>query len=174
MGRLEEAREILGRLRSEDGSIEAPEALREYEDIVANVALEKEHSKRNSYVSMFFGLHDGGLHVARRVQLSIWLQIVQECVFLLGLTLCPIAHFSSCCLGFDTSRWVGIAAITVYAPTIFAQAGYAARKSQWLSGLNNVSATLSFSPSSALFFHHLPRALPCFSIVVSENSVAND
>ena len=81
MGRLEEAREILGRLRSEDGSIEAPEALREYEDIVANVALEKEHSKRNSYVSMFFGLHDGGLHVARRVQLSIWLQIVQECVF---------------------------------------------------------------------------------------------
>ncbi len=36
------------------------------------------------------------------------------------------------------SRWVGIAAITVYAPTIFAEAGYAARKSQWLSGLNDV------------------------------------
>ncbi|KAI0744478.1 general substrate transporter [Earliella scabrosa] len=117
MGRLEEAREILCRLRSEDGSVEAPEALREYEDIVANVALEKEHSKRNSYVSMFFGLHDDGLHVARRVQLSIWLQIVQE--------------------------WVGIAAITVYAPTIFAQAGYAARKSQWLSGLNNITYCLS-------------------------------
>ncbi len=36
----------------------------------------------------------------------------------------------------------GIAAITVYAPTIFSQAGYGARKSQWLSGLNDVS----FSP----------------------------
>ena len=36
-------------------------------------------------------------------------------------------------------RWVGIAAITVYAPTIFAQAGYGARKSEWLSGLNDVS-----------------------------------
>ena len=80
MGRLNEAREILGRLRSEDGSVEAPQAQREYDDIVANVALEKEHSKRNSYVSMFFGLHDGGLHIARRVQLSIWLQIVQEYV----------------------------------------------------------------------------------------------
>ena len=80
MGRLHEAREILGRLRSEDGSVEAPQAQREYDDIVANVALEKEHSKRNSYISMFFGRHDGGLHIARRVQLSIWLQIVQECV----------------------------------------------------------------------------------------------
>ena len=79
MGRVEEAREILGRLRSEDGSIEAPQAQREYEDIVATVTLEKEHAKRNSYISMFFGLNDDGdLHIARRVQLSIWLQIVQE------------------------------------------------------------------------------------------------
>ena len=80
MGRVEEARAILGRLRSEDGSVEAPQAQREYEDIVATVALEKEHSKRNSYISMFFGLHDDGMHIARRVQLSVWLQIVQEYV----------------------------------------------------------------------------------------------
>ena len=38
----------------------------------------------------------------------------------------------------NMDRWVGIAAITVYAPTIFAEAGYGARKSQWLSGLNDV------------------------------------
>ncbi|KAM5540968.1 hypothetical protein V8D89_005279 [Ganoderma adspersum] len=117
MGRLDEARKILGRLRSDSGGAEAPQAQREYEDIVANVALEKEHSERNSYISMFFGLHDNGLHVARRVQLSIWLQIVQE--------------------------WVGIAAITVYAPTIFAEAGYGARKAQWLSGLNDITYMLS-------------------------------
>ncbi|KAI9058704.1 general substrate transporter [Trametes sanguinea] len=117
MGRDAEAREILGRLRSEDGSIEAPQAVREYEDIVGNVALEKEHASRNSYLSMFFGRNDGGLHIARRVQLSIWLQIVQE--------------------------WVGIAAITVYAPTIFAEAGYGARKAQWLSGLNDITYMLS-------------------------------
>ena len=89
MGRLDEAREILGRLRSDSGSTEAPQASREYEDIVANVALEKEHSERNSYISMFFGLHDNGLHVARRVQLSIWLQIVQECVLHLA---CYASH----------------------------------------------------------------------------------
>lgn len=35
-------------------------------------------------------------------------------------------------------RWAGIAAITVYAPTLFAEAGYSARKSEWLSGLNDV------------------------------------
>lgn len=78
MGREEEAREILGRLRTEDGDTEAPQAVAEFEDILAAVALEKEHTKRNSYISMFFGRNDGNLHIARRVQLSIWLQIVQE------------------------------------------------------------------------------------------------
>ncbi len=133
MGRLEEARQILARLRSEDGSVESPQGQREYEDIVANVSLEKEHSKRNSYIAMFFGLHDDGLHVARRVQLSVWLQIVQEYV-------CPIiSHRIVCLTSSNACRWVGIAAITVYAPTIFAEAGYSARKAQWLSGLNDVS-----------------------------------
>ncbi|PSS11019.1 hypothetical protein PHLCEN_2v3315 [Hermanssonia centrifuga] len=118
MGRNEEARVILGRLRSESGDPEDSKATAEYEDILAVVALEKKNSKRNSYISMFFGLHDDGdLHIARRVQLSIWLQIVQE--------------------------WVGIAAITVYAPTIFAEAGYSARKSQWMSGLNDITYMFS-------------------------------
>ncbi|KAI0321931.1 general substrate transporter [Amylostereum chailletii] len=111
-GRDAEAREILGRLRAE-GDPEGERAVAEYEDIVGIVQLEKEHAKNNTYFSMFFGINGGDLHIARRVQLSIWLQIVQE--------------------------WVGIAAITVYAPTIFAQAGYDSRKSQWLSGLNDVT-----------------------------------
>ena len=78
MGRHQEARTILGRLRSEDGSPEAAHAVAEYEDILAAVALEKEHSKSNSYIAMLFGLHDDDMHIARRVQLSIWLQIIQE------------------------------------------------------------------------------------------------
>ncbi|THH12444.1 hypothetical protein EW146_g7693 [Bondarzewia mesenterica] len=116
-GRPEEARIILGRLRSEEGDPEDIQATAEYEDIVGIVELEKRNAKRNSYLSMFFGRNDGDLHIARRVQLSIWLQIIQE--------------------------WVGIAAITVYAPTIFAEAGYGARKSQWLSGLNDITYMLS-------------------------------
>jgi hypothetical protein len=35
-------------------------------------------------------------------------------------------------------EWVGIAGVTVYAPTIFSIAGFDSRKSQWISGLNNV------------------------------------
>ena len=78
MGRDDEAREILGRLRTENGDAESPRAVAEYEDIVVAVALEREHTKRNSYISTFLGRNDGNLHIARRVQLSIWLQIVQE------------------------------------------------------------------------------------------------
>lgn len=117
MGRVEEARTILGRLRSETGNVEDAGVIAEYEEIVVAVEMEKEHAAGNSYLAMFLGWHDSDLHVARRVQLSIWLQIVQE--------------------------WCGIAAITVYAPTIFAEAGYGARKSQWLSGLNDITYCLS-------------------------------
>lgn len=78
MGRKDEAREILGRLRSDDGDPNSARAVAEYEDIVAAVALEKAHSKRNTYMSMFFGRDDGDLRIARRVQLAVWLQIVQE------------------------------------------------------------------------------------------------
>lgn len=79
MGRAEEAKIILGRLRSETGDPEDSKATAEFDEIVATVKLEKQHAKRNSYISMFFGLHDdGNLHIARRVQLSIWLQIIQE------------------------------------------------------------------------------------------------
>ena len=45
MGRIDEAREILGRLRSEDGNVETLQAQHEYEDIVANVALEKKRRR---------------------------------------------------------------------------------------------------------------------------------
>lgn len=78
MGREEEARSILARLRSEDGNLENARVIAEFEEIQVAVQLEKEHAAGNTYFAMFFGLHDSDLHVARRVQLSIWLQIVQE------------------------------------------------------------------------------------------------
>ncbi|KAK0237232.1 general substrate transporter [Armillaria nabsnona] len=120
-GRLEEAQAVLRRLRYVEPDTEGKEdhsvADKEFAAIAEVVELERKHSKMNSYWNMFWGIGSGDLHIARRVQLSIWLQILQE--------------------------WVGIAAITVYAPTIFSQAGYGARKSQWLSGLNDVTYCLS-------------------------------
>lgn len=110
-GRDDEARFVLNRLR---GNTEAgrQQAAAEYHDIRNIVALEVKESTKNSYLHMLFGIGSGELHTGRRVQLVIWLQIIQE--------------------------WVGIAGVTVYAPTIFRIAGFDTRKSQWISGLNNI------------------------------------
>ena len=84
----------------------------EFQDIQSIAEMEKTVVHRNSYLSMLFGWKSGDLHIGRRVQLVIWLQIMQE--------------------------WVGIAGVTVYAPTIFSIAGFDSMKSQWISGLNNI------------------------------------
>lgn len=94
VGRNEEARYILGRLRGDTGA-DKIRAEAEYQDIINIVGLEEEASEQNSYWNMFFDYGKGGsgkLHTGRRVQLVIWLQIVQE--------------------------WVGIAGVTVYAPSM--------------------------------------------------------
>ncbi|GIZ41343.1 hypothetical protein CKM354_000464900 [Cercospora kikuchii] len=109
--RNEKARYILGRLRGEDAEGQA-KADAEFQDIKNIVVHERKTASRNSYYSMLFGIGSGKLHTARRVQLVVWLQIMQE--------------------------WIGIAGVTVYAPTIFRIAGFSGGKSQWLSGLNNV------------------------------------
>ncbi|GME44300.1 Ribosomal protein S6 [Neofusicoccum parvum] len=111
VGREEEARYILGRLRGSSEQ-DAHKADLEFEDIKAIAELEKKTSKQHSYFHMLFGIGSGKLHTGRRVQLVIWLQIMQE--------------------------WVGIAGVTIYAPTIFRIAGFDAKKSQWISGLNNI------------------------------------
>ncbi|GAB7330967.1 hypothetical protein MBLNU13_g02478t1 [Cladosporium sp. NU13] len=111
VGRDEEARYILRRLRGSEGS-DAVRAEAEFQDIKNSVIHERQTARSNTYFSMLFGVGSGKLHTGRRVQLVIWLQIMQE--------------------------WVGIAGVTVYAPTIFRIAGFDSEKSQWISGLNNI------------------------------------
>ncbi|TVY46240.1 Sugar transporter [Lachnellula occidentalis] len=111
VGREEEARFILARLRGDEGE-EKIQADAEFQDIRNVSRLEKEAGNRTSYFSMLTGRGSGDLHTGRRVQLVVWLQIMQE--------------------------WVGIAGVTIYAPTIFRIAGFNTQKSQWISGLNNV------------------------------------
>lgn len=110
-GRHDEAHFILRKLRGTDeaGRVKADA---EFNDIKNVAALEVEESQQNSYIHMLFGIGSGKLHTGRRVQLVVWLQIMQE--------------------------WVGIAGVTVYAPTIFRMAGFDTEKSQWISGLNNI------------------------------------
>ncbi|KAI0873352.1 general substrate transporter [Hypoxylon argillaceum] len=110
-GRDDEAQYILRRLRGSTGD-DLARANIEYQEIRNVIGEESRESSKTSYLHMFFGVGSGNLHTARRVQLVIWLQILQE--------------------------WVGIAGVTVYAPTIFRVAGFGSQKSQWISGLNNI------------------------------------
>ncbi|CAG5137573.1 uncharacterized protein ALTATR162_LOCUS155 [Alternaria atra] len=61
---------------------------------------------------MLFGVGSSKMHTGRRVQLVVWLQIMQE--------------------------WVGIAGVTVYAPTVFGLAGLSPVMRQRIAGLNSV------------------------------------
>ena len=79
-GREEEARFILGRLRGEDDGL----ADYEFQDIQNVVKLERDTSQATSYFAMFFGIRQGKLHTARRIQLVIWLQILQEWIGIAG------------------------------------------------------------------------------------------
>lgn len=79
---------------------------------------------------MLFGYKSGKLHLGRRVQLVIWLQIMQEWVGIAGVTVCMFF--------FVETLFVRHLPYPLDAPTIFSIAGFNAEKSQWISGLNNV------------------------------------
>ncbi|MCJ1388665.1 hypothetical protein MMC18_001514 [Xylographa bjoerkii] len=115
-GREQEARYVLRRLRGESGE-DGLRAEAEFQDIRNTCALERQTAKPQSYFAMFFGIGSGKLHTGRRVQLVVWLQIMQE--------------------------WIGIAGITVYGPTIFQLAGVSAKDRLWVSGLNDITYMFS-------------------------------
>ncbi|KAL9134240.1 MAG: hypothetical protein Q9175_004579 [Cornicularia normoerica] len=112
VGREEEARYVLGRLRGETGE-DVGKAEAEFQDIRNIAELERKTAKAQSYIAMLFGIGSGKLHTGRRVQLVIWLQIMQE--------------------------WIGIAGVTIFAPTIFRTAGIPNAQVQWISGLNTIT-----------------------------------
>ena len=112
VGRNEEARYILERLRGNEGE-DGGLAACEFHDIVNINNMEKDSSIQQSYFHMLFGIGSGKLHIGRRVQLVIWLQILQE--------------------------WIGIAGITIYGPTIFQLAGISLDDRLWVTGLNNIT-----------------------------------
>ena len=93
VGREAEARYILGRLRGE-GTGDLAEA--EFQDIRNVAELEKKSGKLSSYFHMLWdvmprfvgGGSSGSLHIGRRVQLVVWLQIFQEWIGISGVTIC--------------------------------------------------------------------------------------
>lgn len=119
VGREDEARFILQRLRGSEGE-EGEQAEAELQDIINIRNLEEETSNQQGYLHMLFGIGSGKLHTGRRVQLVIWLQILQE--------------------------WIGIAGITIYGPQIFTIAGISASDRLWVSGVNNITYMVTSIP----------------------------
>ncbi|KAH0344601.1 general substrate transporter, partial [Aureobasidium melanogenum] len=99
--RDDEALYILQRLRGTEGA-DAGKAELELNDIRRVVELERQMAHGTSYFHMLFGIGSGKLHTGRRVQLCIWLQIIQS--------------------------WTGIAGITMFGPTICGIAGFTSTK----------------------------------------------
>lgn len=78
MGREDEAKYVLTRLRGGDeDSLTKGKAEAEFEDIRNVAELERKAAGLTSYWAMFLGKGSGKLHTGRRVQLVIWLQILQ-------------------------------------------------------------------------------------------------
>lgn len=91
MGREDEARYILIRLRGTTGD-DLVRAEAEFRDIQAIAEMESTVAHGNSYLAMLFGYKSGDLHIARRVQLAVWLQIMQEWVGIAGVTVCMLPY----------------------------------------------------------------------------------
>lgn len=141
VGREDEARYILGRLRGEDG-INAGLAEAEFQDIRNVAELEKKAGKLDSYFHMFWDIMPrsigGGssksLHIGRRVQLVVWLQIMQEWIGIAGVTICKLPQSTDCC-PFRSLLII----IFQDANDIFQQAGYSSEKARWIAGVNDIT-----------------------------------
>lgn len=109
-GRNEEALRIIAVLRG-DGNADHPDVKREYIDILKTFEEDKRLADFDSYWRLATDYKEGGLHYGRRALLAFGIQILVE-------------------VG------TGIALTTIYAPTVFKQAGFSTAKIGWLSGLN--------------------------------------
>lgn len=114
MGRVNEARRILARLRStpyNEHDIAVTQELQEILDVAKLERIRQENGE-DGFIRMII-TSGGKLHVRRRIILAVWLQILQELA--------------------------GIGVITVYAPTVFRSGGFSDTLSRLLSGFNDVS-----------------------------------
>jgi hypothetical protein len=116
--RRDEAVEILAKIR---GDCELSDsALAEEISQLDVIVVNAKHARYN-LINMSIGRHSGLLHLGRRVSLAIGIMMMME--------------------------WTGILAITVYANTLFQQAGFSVEKAAWLSGLCNTFGILGTAAS---------------------------
>lgn len=115
-GRQKEALRIITVLRG-SGDPNSEDVKREYVDILETLEQERNLSNFNSYWSIITDYKKDKLHYGRRAWLGFGIQILME-------------------VGTGTSL------TTIYAPTIFKQAGFGTYKAGWLSGMNSTMGVL--------------------------------
>ena len=108
--RHEDALKVITVLRG-DGDPHHVEVRREYVDVLKTLEEDKCLQQYTSYWAILTDYKQDGLHLGRRAWLAFGIQILIE-------------------VGTGTSL------TTIYAPTIFKQAGFGVYKAGWLSGLN--------------------------------------
>lgn len=115
-GRPEESLEVLAHVRAEGDSYNRA-VLEEYHEIEQSVQQAKTQASTSSFMALIWGSTSGKLHFPRRTQLALWLPLF-------------------------TQVGTGIAATTIYTPTLIRQAGWGTEKALWLSALNNTVGVL--------------------------------
>jgi hypothetical protein len=115
-GHQDEALKIIAVLRG-NGDPEHPDVRHEFVDIMKTIEENKQLADFNSYWRIITDFKKDRLHYGRRAILAFGIQILVE-------------------VG------TGIALTTIYAPTVFKQAGFDAYKSGWLSGVNGAMGIL--------------------------------
>lgn len=159
VGREDEARYILGRLRGEDGE-DAGLAEAEFQDIRNVAELEKKAGKLDSYFHMLWdvmprsagGGSSGSLHIGRRVQLVVWLQIMQEWIGIAGVTICKHSQSTNRC-----PLQSLLIIIHQDANDIFRQAGYSSQKARWIAGVNDITYMVCSETSLPLVYAEMPK-----------------
>lgn len=102
---------MLAQVRAE-GDTTNEAVLDEYHEVQKSVEYAKGQVSTSSFAALLVGRKSGKLHFPRRTQLALWLPLF-------------------------TQVGTGIAATTIYTPSLIAAAGWAEEKAQWLSALNN-------------------------------------
>ena len=115
-GKPEEALNVLAHVRA-DGNPNDKAVLEEYHEIEKSVEYAKSQGSTTSFSAMLVGSKSGELHFPRRTQLALWLPLF-------------------------TQIGTGIAATTIYTPSLIHAAGWGNEKAEWLSALNNTVGIL--------------------------------
>ncbi|KAL4879009.1 major facilitator superfamily domain-containing protein [Aspergillus karnatakaensis] len=84
-GRREEAHYVLSRLRGEDNMVLVEGEVNEIEAVIE---LERSTAKKATYFHMLFGVGSKELHIARRVQLSMWIAGLNNIFYTFATLIC--------------------------------------------------------------------------------------